>query len=62
VDIVFLQRASVPLQFEVVTRGKVLYEVSSKFRADYIEDVLRKYLDFKPLLDEMDKTCLEFFS
>ena len=62
VDIVFLQRASVPLQFEVVTRGEVLYEISSKFRADYTEYVLRKYLDFKPLLDEMDKACLEFFS
>ena len=60
-DIVFLQKASVTLQFEVVTRGRVLYEISSKFRADYAEDVLRKYLDFKPLLDEMDKVCLEFF-
>jgi len=62
VDIVFLQNSPISLQFEAVVEGKVLYEVSSNFRADYTEEVLREYLDFEPLLRELDKTTLEAFS
>ncbi|MHA1664721.1 MAG: hypothetical protein ACTSVW_02685, partial [Candidatus Njordarchaeales archaeon] len=62
VDIVFLQNSPISLQFEAVVEGKVLYEVSSNFRADYTEEVLRKYLDFEPLLRKLDKTTLEAFS
>jgi len=61
VDIVFLQRASLPLQFEAVTKGKILYEVSPYFRARYTERVIKEYVDFKPLLDKMDKATLEAF-
>ena len=62
VDIVFLQRSPLFLQFEVVTRGKVLYEVSSYFRANYTEKVIKEYIDFKPLLDKMNEVTLEVFS
>lgn len=48
-DLVFLQRASYSLQFEAINYGKVLYEVSPIFRADYEEEVLKNYLDLKPL-------------
>ena len=61
IDIVFLQNSSLPLQFEAAFEGKVLYEVSPDFRADYTEKVLKDYLDFKPLLEELDKITLEAF-
>jgi len=61
IDIVFLQHSSLSLQFEAVTRGKVLYEVSPYFRVEYTEKVIKEYIDFKPLLDKMNEVIVESF-
>ena len=58
-DIVFLDFAPLPLQFEVVTTGKVIYRVSREFEYDYKEKIIKEYIDFKPLLDIQDQILLE---
>jgi predicted nucleotidyltransferase len=58
-DIVFLDFAPLTLQFEVVTTGKVIYRVSREFEYDYKEKIIKKYIDFKPLLDVQDQILLE---
>lgn len=57
IDLVFLQQTSLNLQFNVINEGKILYEISPVFRADYEEKVLNEYLDFEPISDYFD-TCL----
>jgi predicted nucleotidyltransferase len=59
IDIVFLERASLPLQFEVVTSGKVIYSVSKEIAFHYKEKIIKEYVDFKPLLDMQDRALLE---
>lgn len=57
IDLVFLQKASLIFQHNVVCEGKILYEISDQFRADYEEKVVADYLDFEPVSDYFDK-CL----
>lgn len=59
VDIVFLDRAPLTLQFEVVTSGKVIYSVSKNFVYSYKEKVIKEFVDFKSLLDMQDRALLE---
>lgn len=59
IDIVFLERAPLELRFDVISHGVVLFEISPEFRADFEERVEMLYRDFKPLLDEFDRTILE---
>jgi len=61
VDIVSLQRASIQLRFEVVNKGRVLFEISPYFRVKFEEEVIRKYLDFAPFLKEYEKVTREMF-
>jgi len=61
VDIVFLQRASIQLRFEVVNKGKVLFEISPCVRVKFEEEVIRKYLDFAPFLKEYEEVTREMF-
>jgi uncharacterized protein len=58
IDIVFLQQAPVPLQYNAVASGKVLYEEDPVKRAEYEESVINHYLDFKPILDYIDSVAL----
>jgi predicted nucleotidyltransferase len=51
VDIVPLQKAPYSIRFEAIKHGKVLYEISSEFRANFEEFTTKMYLDFKPLLE-----------
>jgi predicted nucleotidyltransferase len=53
-DIVFLQKSPLPLQFSAITEGKILFEESPIFTADYENRVINAYLDFKPILDYFD--------
>lgn len=61
IDLVFLQQTSLGLQFNVINEGKVIYEISGEFRADYEERVLNEYLDFKPVIDYFNKVAVEAF-
>lgn len=58
-DIVFLQQTSVSFQYNVISEGKVVYEKNPEFRADYEEQVVDRYLDFKPVIDYFDQIFLE---
>ncbi|MBU3965614.1 nucleotidyltransferase domain-containing protein [Patescibacteria group bacterium] len=46
-DIVYLREAPLSLQFKAIDEGVVIYETSVKFFADYKEEVMIKYFDFK---------------
>jgi predicted nucleotidyltransferase len=58
-DIVFLQQTPLDFQYNVILKGKVLYQRNPKFRVDYEEQVLNEYLDFKPVVDYFDQVFLE---
>jgi predicted nucleotidyltransferase len=58
-DIIFLQKAPLELRFDVIRHGKPIWEVSSDFRLDFEEAIMRAYCDFKPVLNEFDQAILE---
>lgn len=58
-DIVFLQQTPLDFQYNVILKGKVLYQKNPQFQADYEEQVLDQYLDFKPVVDYFDQIFLE---
>jgi len=47
IDIVYLEEAPLSLQYKAVRDGIVLYEDSPVSFADYKENILKKYFDFK---------------
>lgn len=59
IDLVFLQRTSLALQYNVINEGKIIYEVSPEFRANYEGKVLDEYLDFMPVSDFFDACLIE---
>jgi len=59
IDLTFLNQAPLTFQFEVVSRGKLLYEGRKGTAVNYKEKVLREYLDFKYYLNRFDKVLLE---
>lgn len=54
-DIVFLQAAPLPLQYHTIKEGKVLFEEDPRITSDYEAYVINMYLDFKPVLEYLDK-------
>ena len=54
-DVVFLQKAPIALQFSAIDTGKVLFEVDPKLTADYENRVVNEYLDFRPVLAIFDE-------
>jgi len=62
VDIVTLQTAPLPIQYSVVTEGKILFEEDPVLTADYIHQVINSYLDFRYILDEFDRVTLEKYA
>lgn len=60
-DLVFLQQTSLGLQYNVINEGKVLYQLSPEFRADYEERALNGYLDFGRVIDYFNKIAVEAF-
>lgn len=58
VDLVYLREGSYLFQFRVVMDGALLYASSPTTYADYREEVLRHYLDFKPVEDAFDQAFL----
>ena len=57
-DIVFLERAGLELAFDVITHGRILFEVSTDARLEYEDRVASLYRDFYPILLEADKAVL----
>jgi len=58
-DIVFLQKAPLSLQYSAIKDGKVLFEEDPVLRADYEYRVINQYLDFRPVLDFFDRIATE---
>lgn len=57
-DIVYLRETPYSLQFRAIQQGKVLYQSSPKFLADYKEEAFIKYFDFKPVEDYLERVFL----
>lgn len=61
-DIVFLQKAPITLQYNAITYGRVVYEEDPILRADYEERVVNLYMDFKPILEYFDRVALKRYA
>jgi uncharacterized protein len=61
-DITFLQKAPLALQFSAIKNGKVLFEENPRFTADYENSVINQYLDFQPVLDFFDRVAAERYA
>jgi predicted nucleotidyltransferase len=62
IDIVFLQKAPLSLQYSAIKEGKVLFEVNPKITVDYENKVVNQYLDFRPILDLFDHIRMERYA
>ena len=58
IDIVFLERAPLELQFDVIRHGKILCEISRDIRTDFEHRAAMLYFDFKPLLEYFNEQVL----
>ena len=58
VDLVVLNLAPLPIRYEVISRGEVLYSADDGARADFESYALRRYWDFRKYLDEYDRCAL----
>jgi predicted nucleotidyltransferase len=61
-DIVFLQKASLSLQYFAIKDGKTIFEEDPKSTADYENRVINQYLDFKPVLDLFDRVTMKRYA
>jgi len=62
IDIVFLQKAPLSLQYSSIKDGKVLFEEDPILTADYEYRVVNQYLDFRPVLDFFDNVGMERYA
>jgi predicted nucleotidyltransferase len=62
IDLVFLQKASLSLQYSALKEGKILFEGDPFFTADYEQRVINQYLDFKPVLEFFDRSTTERYA
>lgn len=58
-DIIFLQKANIKLQFEVIRSGKILFSDDEEYRTDFEESVLRRYMDFMPFVNRLRREIAE---
>jgi len=61
-DIVFLHKASLPLQYFAIKDGKIIFEEDPKSTADYENRVINQYLDFRPVLDLFDRVTMKRYA
>jgi len=57
-DIVYLREAPLSLQFKAINEGKIIYQSSGKYLADYREEVMIKYFDFQFVEDCFNRVLL----
>lgn len=58
-DLVLLQAASPSLQFQAIRAGRPLFVADRTFQADYEAEVIRDYLDIRPLVEAHYQTVLD---
>ena len=61
-DIVFLQEASLSLQYSAVREGKILFEKDHQSTVEYENLVMNQYLDFRFVLDYFDGVSMERYA
>lgn len=59
VDLVVLNQAPLPLQFEIIRTGKVLYQSDFDARTDAEDVIVRDYLDLQPMYERSYREILE---
>ncbi len=59
VDLVVLNGAGLPIAFEIIRQGCVLYESSSDERTDAEDLIVRDWLDFRPVLERSYREILD---
>lgn len=59
VDLVVLNDARLPVRFEIIRHGRVLWEASQGERTDAEEIIVRDYLDFRPFLQRSFRDMLD---
>lgn len=53
VDVVFLQATdNIPLQFYIISQGKVLYSADEELRTDFEDRVVKYHMDLLPFLEK----------
>ena len=66
VDVVVLNRCPLPLAYNVIAKGQLLYEADAISNMDFVEQTLLRYFDFAPTLQEFhreyDRSFQEEFS
>lgn len=58
IDIVFLQKATLELRFDVIKHGKILFALSTADKFNFEEKTMLFYADFKPLLNEFNQAVV----
>jgi predicted nucleotidyltransferase len=61
-DIVFLDKASLALQYYAIKDGKIIFEEDQSSTADYENRVINQYLDFRPVLDLFDRVTMKRYA
>ena len=59
IDIVYLRDAGLELKFHVVRYGKVIFDSDLLARVNFESMTTLLYCDYRPILDEFDKTILK---
>jgi len=59
VDLILLNKASIMLRFEIISRGKTLYYEDEEQMTDFEEIIIRDYLDFEPFYRKFIEELLE---
>ncbi|QNB47806.1 hypothetical protein BR63_16955 [Thermanaerosceptrum fracticalcis] len=59
IDLINLNTAPLSMKYGAIKQSKILLLNNRKEYIDFWEQTVKQYLDFKPLLDECNKTLLE---
>ncbi|MGI6129965.1 MAG: type VII toxin-antitoxin system MntA family adenylyltransferase antitoxin [bacterium] len=59
VDLVAVNQVNIPLKFEIVHSGKVLFEASFDTRTDAEDIILRDYFDLEPMYRQNYREIME---
>lgn len=60
-DISFLQKANPVLAMKAIQEGEILFESSGKLRADFEEEIFKKYDDYRMLQHEYEEANMRSF-
>lgn len=61
-DISYLQNANAALQMKAISGGVVLFESDTNFRADYEEEVVKKYDDYRFIQNNYEDATFKTFA